>query len=173
MSENCPYCGTNGNQEDVCEHYLLSIWEENFGDDLGAPLWMPLEVGEYAWKIKNSLDTLFEVVTSDIKFKSIPKENKSLYKLVNEINKKSKENWQEDYEDLSDLIHSECNEAFNEYIIDLHRHISPNNKSARDTISHSPGLSWETVYLWSKDPNKACQEIVRAIEIDLKLLQIK
>lgn len=171
MSDICPYCGVSGDQEKVCKHYLFSIWEENFEDLDGAPVWMPMEIGEYAFEIKKSLDLLYAEISNLSNWPLLDNKKSPICHLMNNLKKRSKKNWQQDYDSLPRFIRRECNREFNEYVAQIYELTSPEKNPELDVIATGPGLSWEIIYFWSKNPKETCLKMIQLINEDTKIIQ--
>ncbi|HAE11845.1 MAG TPA: hypothetical protein DCG39_09410 [Opitutae bacterium] len=160
--KQCPICGKHGDKEDVCEHFIMMIWEENWNEEAGAPLWTSETSSPHVDKIKEALDTLWAKIEP-----VLPELDENLLK---EIDQKSGvrnllqgifdyiKDWK--VEDVSD----ECfNNQLNEYVIDIYKEVSGEDLVIKEEIPHSPGLTWQNIYLWSKDAVKVTDSMATKI----------
>ena len=173
MSEKCPFCSTSGNQDKVCDHYILAIWEEKFGDTIAAPVWMPLIDGSYAQSIKCAVDELFEYLKENPKVIQNEFQGDHLSQLLGDLKNKSEGNWQRDHDNFFEYVEMECNTTFNEYIIKVYHLSSDEDQIIKDTIYHSPGLEWNNIYLWSRNPEKTARKMIAIIDDDLSRVKRK
>tara|TARA_A100001015_G_scaffold80854_1_gene89560 strand:- start:1195 stop:1752 length:558 start_codon:yes stop_codon:yes gene_type:complete len=160
--KQCPICGKDGDKEDVCEHFIMMIWEENWNEETGAPLWTFETSSSHVEKIKEALDTLWAKIEpilatlDDILIKEI-EPNSGVRNLLQGIFDYIKD-WK--IEDPSDSC---FNNQLNEYVIDIYKEVSGEDLVRKEEIPHSPGLTWHNIYLWSKDADKVSDAMASKI----------
>ena len=94
-----------------------------------------------------------------------------LESLLKDLRALSSGDWKQDFDSLFEFFESEAASAFNSYVVGIYRHVSDIDHQTEDIIAHSPGLSWESTYLWSNDPKETCRSMVKAIEQDSALIR--
>ena len=161
--KQCPICGKDGNKEDVCEHFIMMIWEENWNEETGAPLWTFETSSSHVDKIKEALDTLWGKIEP-----ILPKLDESLIKemdpnsgvrnLLQAIFDYIKD-WK--IEDPSDAC---FNNQLNEYVIEVYKEVSGEDLVRKEEIQNNPGSTWQNIYLWSKDAGKVSDAMASKIQ---------
>ena len=151
--KQCPICGKDGDKYYVCEHFIMMIWEENWNEETGAPLWTFETSSSHVDKIKEAFDTLWAKIEP-----ILPKLDDSLIKeldpnsgvrnLLQRIFDYIKD-WK--IEDPSDAC---FNNQLNEYVIEVYKEVSGEDLVRKEEILNNPGSNWQNIYLWSKDAGK-------------------
>ena len=160
--KQCPICGKDGDKEDVCEHFIMMIWEENWNEETGAPLWTFETSSSHVEKIKEALDTLWAKIEpilaklDDSLIKELDP-NSGVRSLLQEIFDYIKD-WK--IEDASD----EClNNQLNEYVIGVYKEVSGEDLVRKEEIQNNPGSTWQNIYLWSKEAGKVSDAMASKI----------
>ena len=172
MSNKCPVCGKSGDDEPLCDHYILMIWEENFDDMTGAPLWVASGMGRYAYDILDAVDDLF---TKVLKYPRCLKEELSksietetaVGSLIESLRSTLECSFESGYyEGYDDCLKSEANSDFNNYAQEVYHAVCDDFLIEFDTVMGGVGLSWGNIYFWSKNAKKTAKAMIAHIEND-------
>ena len=186
MSDNvtCPICGKPWapivDGEPPCEHLIMGLYHDTdcVMEISLSPVWAEYMFYPLSLEIESAADDVFSAMEKNpgllsnldvLNLQGLPE---SLVSLLKSSAKMLKTRGDDDEdESFFEYLSYSGSKIFAEYLKEVQTDVDGEAFSGENTISHSPGLEWETTYFWSRDAKATAERVADRVYDDARTLE--